>query len=409
MIDLAKALSATKAIFLVCGIGMSSWAPMVPYAKDRLGLNDGSLGLLLLSLGVGAITMMPVTGYLIHKIGTRRVIAISALIIALTLPMLLLMTAVIPMAIMLFLFGSGVGAIDVAMNAHGVQLQNLYDKPIMSSLHGLFSVGGLCGSIGIGLLIKLGLQPLIAASCISVLLLVIAASQLNHLMDAKTERGVINRFNARTAAAISKKGSWWNGALVFLGLMCFAVYLSEGAMLDWSAIFIRDYKGIDKALAGMGFACFSVAMATMRLVGDRIVSSIDAKFVVIYGGLIGAAGLGLAILTPWLITALLGFILLGIGAANIVPVFFSEAGRLENVSSSIAIPALTTMGYAGQLAGPAILGYIAHRLGLPAALGFTGLLLLFVAIGYAIRKKSTYRFLCLALYIFKIIETQGNN
>jgi fucose permease len=261
----------------------------------------------------------------------------------------------------------------------------------MSSLHGLFSVGGLCGSIGIGLLIKLGLQPLIAASCISVLLLVIVTSQLNYLMDAKTEKVVTSRFSETTFKAASRKGSWLDGALVFLGLMCFATYLSEGAMLDWSAIFLWDYKGLDKALSGIGFACFSVAMAIMRLVGDRIVSTIEAKFVVIYGGLIGAAGLGLAILTPWLITALIGFVLLGVGAANIVPVFFSEAGRLKNVSGSIAIAVLTTMGYAGQLAGPAILGYIAHRLSLPAALGFTGLLLLFVSIGYTLRKKSTYR------------------
>jgi predicted MFS family arabinose efflux permease len=388
MIDLAKARSATQAIFLVCGFGVSSWAPMVPYAKDRLGLNDGSLGLLLLFLGVGAITMMPVTGYLIHKVGTRKVMAISALIIALTLPLLLLMTAVIPMAVALFLFGSGIGAIDVAMNAHGVQIQNLYNKPIMSSLHGLFSVGGLCGSIGIGLLIKLGLQPLIAASCISVLLLVIVSSQLKNLMDAKTESGVIKQFSTTTPGATAKKGSWLNGALIFLGLVCFAAFLSEGAMLDWSAIFLRDYKGIDEALAGIGYASFSVAMATMRLVGDRIISRIDAKFVVIYGGLIGAAGLALAILTPWLITALLGFILLGIGAANIVPVFFSEAGRLKNVSSSIAIPVMTTMGYAGQLTGPAILGFIAHHFSLPVALGFTAFLLLFVSVGWAVKKSK---------------------
>lgn len=386
MIDLKKARSATQAIFLVCGFGVSSWAPMVPYAKDRLGLNDGSLGLLLLFLGVGAITMMPVTGYLIHRVGTRRVIAISASIIALTLPMLLLMTAVVPMAITLFIFGSGIGAIDVAMNAHGVEVQNLYNKPIMSSLHGLFSVGGLCGSIGIGLLIKFGLAPLVAAICISVLLVTIVASQLRHLMDARTERGVIRQFSNGTTTDNGKKGSWLKGSILFLGFMCFAAFLSEGAMLDWSAIFLRDYKGIEMALAGIGYASFSVAMATMRLVGDRIVSKIDARSVVIYGGLIGAAGLSLAIFTPWLITALIGFVLLGIGAANIVPVFFSEAGRLKNVPSSVAIPVMTTMGYAGQLTGPAILGSIAHRFSLPTALGFTALLLLFVSFGFAIRK-----------------------
>jgi predicted MFS family arabinose efflux permease len=385
MINLQKARSATQAIFLVCGFGVSSWAPMVPYAKDRLGLNDGTLGLLLLFLGAGAIIMMPVTGFFMHKIGTRRVIVITAILIAITLPMLLVLKSIVLMAIVLFIFGAGIGGIDVAMNAHGVQVQNLYNKPIMSSLHGLFSVGGLCGAMGIGFLIKMGLEPLVAAICISVLLLTIVLTQIKFLMDAKTEREVIQQFSNNNHPETGKKGSWLNGSIIFLGLMCFAVFLSEGAMLDWSAIFLRDNKGIDKALTGIGYASFSIAMATMRLVGDRIVAKIDGMFVVIYGGLIGAAGLALAIFTPWLITSLIGFVLLGIGAANIVPVFFSEGGRLKNVSSSIAIPAITTMGYAGQLAGPAILGFIAHHFSLPVALGFTGLLLLFVSTAYIVK------------------------
>ncbi len=383
MINLEKARSATQSIFLVCGFGVSSWAPMVPYAKERLGLNDGRLGLLLLSIGGGAIAMMPVTGYLIQRVGSRRVMAISALIIAVTLPLLLLMTAVLPMTIVLFLFGAGIGAIDVAMNAHGLLVQQLYNKPIMSSLHGLFSVGGLCGPIAIGLLIKLGLQPLMAAICIAVLLVAMVSAQWKHLMDAKTEKALTMDFSQSTASDAARKGSWLSAPLIFLGLMCFSAFLSEGAMLDWSAIFLREDKGMDKALAGVGYASFSVAMAAMRLVGDRIVSTIDAKFVVIYGALVGAGGLALAVFTPWLITALLGFVLLGVGAANIVPIIFSEAGSMKNVSGSVAIAVMTTMGYAGQLAGPVILGFIALHYSLPAALAFTALLLLFVGIGWA--------------------------
>jgi predicted MFS family arabinose efflux permease len=388
MINLQRAKLSTQAIFLVCGFGISSWAPMVPYAKESLGLNDGSLGLLLLFLGAGAIVTMPLSGFLIHKLGSRMVMIIAAILISITLPMLLLLDAVVPMAVVLFLFGSGIGSIDVAMNAHGVQVQNLYEKPIMSSLHGMFSVGGLFGAIGIGFLIKFGLEPLIAACCISVLLLTIVFTQVKNLMDAKTERDVIERFSNDPEASTGKKGSWLNGSILFLGFMCFAVFLSEGAMLDWSAIFLRENKGMDKALAGAGYAAFSVAMAAMRLVGDRIVSRIDGKFVVIYGALIGAAGLSLAVFTPWLITALIGFVLLGLGVANIVPVFFSEGGRLKNVSSSIAIPAITTMGYAGQLAGPALLGFVAHHFSLPIALEVTSFLLLLVAISYYLRNKQ---------------------
>jgi MFS family permease len=172
-----------------------------------------------------------------------------------------------------------------------------------------------------------------------------------------------------------------------MGLMCFIVFLSEGAMLDWSAVFLTENRGVDVALAGLGYAAFSVAMAIMRLLGDNIVSRLNSKTVVVYGSLLAAAGLFLVVLTPWLLTSLLGFILLGIGAANIVPVFFSEGGRLKNVSSTVAIPAISTLGYAGQLAGPATLGFIAHQSSLPVALGFTGFLMLIVGISYSFRNQ----------------------
>ena len=385
-----KAKVATQAIFLVCGFGVSSWAPMVPFAKERLGLNDGNLGLLLLFLGAGSIILMPITGLLILKIGTRSVMMYSVILIAITLPLLLIMKTWLGMGFTLFMFGSGIGAIDVAMNAHGVQIQNLYDKPIMSSLHGLFSVGGLFGSLGIGFLIKIGLVPVIGAIGISILLLIIVFTQRKFLMDAQIEKEVIQKYSNINSPKEGKKNFWLNRRILFLGAMCFAVFLSEGAMLDWSALFLRENKGIDIAISGIGYASFSLAMATMRLFGDRIVSKIEGNRVVIYGGIIGATGLVIAIFTPWLMTALIGFVLLGVGAANMVPVFFSEGGKVKNVSSSVAIPAITTLGFTGQLAGPALLGFIAHLFSLPIALGFTAILLLFVSFAYWVKeyKKS---------------------
>ena len=154
---LTKSKKATQAIFLVCGLGISSWAVMVPYVKDRLKLNDGSLGLLLLLLGAGAITMMPVSGMLIYRFGSRIVMLISSLVIAITLSLVLFMNTIAVMGIMLFLFGAAIGAVDVAMNAHGVHLQNLMAKPIVSSLHGLFSVGGIVVLTKLGFLYKIRL------------------------------------------------------------------------------------------------------------------------------------------------------------------------------------------------------------------------------------------------------------
>lgn len=388
--DVLKARLATQLIFLVCGLGMASWAPMVPYAKDRLALNDANLGLLLLLLGAGAMVMMPTSGWLVSRFGSRIIMACSVLVIALALPLLLLLSSTTAMAITLFIFGSGIGAVDVAMNAHGVQVQNLFGRPIMSSLHGLFSVGGLLGSLGLGFLIRLGLNPMYAIVSIAVLMVIITLTQYRHLFAANAERQIMARFSTLDEKPTSGKKpfSWLHGSVLFLGLMCFAVFLAEGAILDWSAIYLRDSKGMDVELAGAGYAAFSVAMATMRLVGDKLVARLSGKIVVVGGSLLGAAGLVLAILSPWVWGGLAGFVLLGLGVANIVPVFFSAAGTLPGISPTVSIPAITTIGYTGLLAGPALLGYIAYHFSLSIALGFVALLLVVVAIGYQLSGKA---------------------
>ena len=360
---------------------------MVPYAKERLALNDASLGVLLLMLGVGAIVVMPDCGILANRFGSRIVILCAAVIMALTLPLLLLMTSPIWMGVALFIFGAAVGTVDVAMNAHGVQVQNLSPKPIMSSLHGLFSVGGLIGALVLGLLIKSGLAPVTAAIAIGLLLILIVSIKYNDLFDYQTEKAAIQQFSFAAENGKTSAYSWLTGSVLFLGALCFATFLSEGAMLDWSAIFLRENRGVAEELTGIGYAAFSVAMATMRLLGDKIVARLNGKTVVILGALIAASGLLLVVLTPWIATALLGFILLGLGAANIVPVLFSEGGRLKNVPSTVAIPAITSMGYAGSLAGPALLGFLAHQFSLPLALGFLSLLLILVGTAYAVKKS----------------------
>nr|WP_233173683.1 MFS transporter [Pedobacter sp. ASV19] len=382
-----KAKTATQYIFLVCGFTLSSWAPMVPFAKERLHLNDGNLGLLLLLLGAGAISMMPLSGYLSKRYGTRLVILISGLVAAVFLPMLLLMPNPWMMGAALFIFGGGIGVIDVAMNSHGIHVQNQYGRPIMSSLHGLFSVGGLCGSLGLGLLMRAGLDPLTAAISISMLLIAILLLKYKSLFSKKYEDNLPENNTYKEQKTKTRSG-WLSPSVIFLGAACFAIFLSEGAMLDWSALFLKESRGINAELAGVGYATFSIAMAAMRLLGDRIVERLSGKTVVVAGGLIAASGIFIAVATPWISATLLGFVLLGVGAANIVPVFFSEGGRLKGIPASAAIPAISTMGYAGQLAGPALLGFIAYHFSLTAALTFTGALLLSVALTYAFRKPN---------------------
>lgn len=383
-----RASLATRAIFLVCGLGIASWAPMVPLVKERLAINDANLGLLLLFLGGGAISMMPISGLLGHRYGSRILILVASLVLALILPLLILFASIPLMAIALFIFGAAVGTLDVAMNSHAVQVQNRHGQHIMSSMHGLFSVGGLLGSLGLGFLIKLGLQPMYAAVSIALLIVVIVVSMYNSLFTHSVEKEIMNDEEKTEEPLVKPAGRflWLHASVLSLGAMCFAAFLAEGSILDWSAVFLKENRGVEEAFAGMGYAAFSLAMATMRLLGDGLIHRLNTKKIVVGGGLIAAFGLFLAVMVPHTVVSLVGFVLLGIGAANIVPVFFTEGGKLKQVPASIAIPAITTIGYAGQLAGPALLGLIAHHFSLPLALGFSGFLLLLVAIVYWKRK-----------------------
>lgn len=363
---------AVLLIFLVCGLGLSSWAPMVPFTKERLGLNEAGLGVLLLGLGAGAIVMMPITGFLIQRYGSRRVMLLGGVALSLILPLLLLLVNPIAMGVALFFFGASIGAIDVAMNEQAIRVQRLYGRHIMSSFHGFFSIGGLLGALGLGALIKIGLSPLAAAIFISCVLLLIISSQYKQLLP----------FEAQQTEERGRRFYWPKSPVLYLGLMCFVVFLAEGAMLDWSAVFLQFNRGFDMAWAGGGYAAFSVAMAIMRLSGDRLMNKFSPHQMVIYGALVAAVGLFLAVGVPLNGVALFGFVLVGLGCANIVPVFFSAAGNMPHTPVHVALPTITTIGYAGQLAGPALLGFIAHGLSLPAALGFVGGLLLVVAISY---------------------------
>ncbi len=351
-----QARRATSFIFLLCGVGVASWAPMVPLAKLRLGINEADLGLILLYLGAGAILTMPLAGILIGRMGVGKVILLSCVIMALMLPLLTIINTSPGLGIALFIFGSSVGALDVAMNSHAVVVEQKLARPVMSSFHALFSVGGLSGSIGFGLLMLTGLSPTAAAIVISFFILVVALVQYKFLLpvDSNDTGEHSLRFP--------------RGPVILLGIFCFIFFLSEGAMLDWSGLFLKEYRGFGQAMAGAGYAVFSVAMAIMRFSGDGLVHRYGANKVVLYGALLAAAGLIIALFVPGTVATLGGFMMVGFGAANIVPILFSAAGNMQGYSPGIALAAVTTLGYAGQLAGPALIGFVAFYIQLPLAL-----------------------------------------
>lgn len=365
---LAAATRSTRLIFLVSGIGMAAWAPMVPYAKARLVLDDAQLGLLLLAFGGGSMASMPFVGWLSHRFGNRRVIAASGWLLCLALPVLALAPNVAVLAAALLYFGVMLGAVDVAMNAHAVEVERRDGRVLMSGFHGLFSLGGLGGAAGMSALLALGLPLPLAALAVSALLAALVLYLRGGLLP-----------NVDGAAAGHAPFRMPHGVVLLLGLLCFVSFMAEGSMLDWSAVFLRDFRGFAPSTAGIGYACFSVAMALGRLTGDRLIQRIGPVWAVRVGAGLAATGFALAASVPWSGASLAGFVLIGLGASNIVPVMFSTAGRLPGASPAIAIAAVTMLGYAGLLSGPALIGFISRLAGLPLALAVVAGLLLLVA------------------------------
>ncbi|MEB0208718.1 MFS transporter [Pseudomonas sp. CCC3.1] len=364
---------STRVAFFIAGFGVAAWAPLVPYAKARAGLDEATLGLLLLSLGVGSILAMPIAGVLASRFGCRRVLTVGTLLICLSLPLLATLSSIPLLVATLFVFGAGLGAVDSTVNLQAVIVERASGRHMMSGFHGLFSVGGIAGAGGVSALLALGLPPLWAIAVVVVLILVALFKAAPHLLPYASK-------STGPAFAIP------HGVVLFIGLLCFTVFLAEGAMLDWSAVFLTAEKHINEVYAGLGYAAFALTMTAGRLMGDRIVKRLGARRVIVLGGLFAASGLALATLAPSWEVALMGYALVGAGCSNIVPVLYTAVGKQTVMPESIAVPAITTLGYTGILAGPAAIGFIAHASSLNIAFLLIAAMLVAVAISGRILK-----------------------
>ncbi|WP_282413581.1 MFS transporter [Pseudomonas sp. PS01299] len=359
---------STRIAFFIAGLGIAAWAPLVPYAKARAGLDEGTLGLLLLCLGVGSILAMPLAGILATRFGCRKVATGGTLLICAALPLLATVSSIPALIATLFMFGAGLGTVDSTVNLQAVIVERASGKHMMSGFHGLFSLGGIVGAAGVSALLGLGLTPLAAMLVVVAVLIGALFKAVPHMLPYGSE-------SSGPALAIP------HGIVLFIGGMCFIVFLTEGAALDWSAVFLAQERGIDTAYAGLGYAAFALTMTAGRLLGDRIVRSVGATRIILFGGLLAAAGLFLATFAPSWEAALLGYALVGAGCSNIVPVLYTAVGKQTVMPESIAVPAITTLGYAGILAGPAVIGFVAHASSLSFAFGLMAVLLVAVAIG----------------------------
>jgi len=357
---------ATRLMFLIVGFAAASWACIVPFAKANAELGVGALGLVLLCLGAGSILAMPIAGALSTRHGCRVVLTASSLVACASLPLLATVSCPQLLAVILFVFGAALGSADCVMNVQAVIVERASKKPAMSGFHAFYSLGGIGGAVSISTLLTLGATPLesMLAALVLVVLLVLVAYP-----------GLLPYGNPAEGPAFAIP----RGEVLLLGVLCFIVFLVEGSMLDWSAV-LSEQRGTGSAQSGYAFASFSMAMTLGRLVGDRAVARIGRPLIIAGGGLLAAAGIALATLCTTRAAALFGYALVGVGCSNIVPVLFTAVGRQKSMPQAVAVPAITTLGYAGILAGPAGIGLIAQHSNLSVAFLFVATLMVGVAV-----------------------------
>lgn len=343
---------AVSMMFLVNGTGFATWVPHIPFVQEKFSLSESALGFCLLSIAAGALVSMPVTGLLISKYGSKSILKIISVVYCLVLPTMIAAPTLPLFVLALFLFGASNGVMDVSMNAHGVLVEKRLGKSVMSSFHGLFSLGGLAGASIAGLMLSAGLAPAMHTLIMSAILLILALSVISRLLPKEAE--ITGEHTSQEPVFVKP-----TGPLLGLGLMAFFILMVEGAMGDWTAIYIEDIPGTTEALAAAGFAAFSLTMAIGRLTGDYLIHRTGKITIVRYGILLSAAGLLLASLTTSAWLAIIGFALVGLGLSNVTPILFGAGGKVEGIDAGKGIAAVTTSGYTGFLVGPPLIGFIA--------------------------------------------------
>ena len=351
---------AISAVFFLNGFGLASWFIHIPSVKEQLGMNEQQLGLALLGTGLGSLVTMWLSGWLMGRFGSRRVLVLATLCFAVSLAFPVWAPNFVLLTLSLGFIGGGNGLMDVCMNNQAAHFEALAGRPVMSSFHAIWSLGGWCGSL-FGSLFLLNQQ--LAPWHLALLGLLIIGAMIwlaPSLLRTVSEQGPIFALPTRE--------------IVIFALLCLIAMLSEGAVADWAGVHLRDDLSTPQALSGFGYNAFAICMAGGRFIGDRIVQRIGRERTVSVGALLGATGLFTAALAATPVISIIGFGLAGLGMSNIVPVLFSLAalrvpGAIERATSSVF-----ATGYLGFLIGPPLVGLFAQRFTLPVALAGVAIL-----------------------------------
>lgn len=359
--ELRAARLSVSIVFLAHGILISNWLSRIPAVQQQLGLGVGVLGLVLLGAPLGAMIAMPVTSRLVGRFGSGTVTRISTLLLCAVLPLPAISIGPLTLALALVVYGAAAGAMDVAMNTQASDVEHGYGRPVMVAFHALFSFGGMLGSLTGGFAAGRSMDPAIHLIATGLSIAILSMVITRRLLPDPLEPVVETR-SARELLL----------PLLGLAIISFCILVGEGAMADWSAVYLNRLTG--PALAPAGYAVFSLTMALGRLAGDWFHEHLGSVRTVRYGSALAAVGLVFAIVIGTIPATLIGFGCVGLGFSAIFPIVCSVAGRKAAPQPQAGIAAVTATGYFGFLIGPPIIGFLAQLSSLRLALGFVAVL-----------------------------------
>jgi MFS family permease len=370
--------------FLLNGAGIGLWAAFIPVLAERHDLDPFTLGLILFAFAGAGIASMPLAARAISRLGSGLMDAVLTAGFCIGLAGPLLSPSLSALVAAVILFGVMNGAMDVAMNSHGGTIEHLRGRPTMSSFHGCWSIGGLMGAVAGGTLIGQELTGATSTSVVVVIGLSMALAAAPGLLAAFLPVASVNGTTAPggSTSPAARREAW---VLGLIALLCMA---GEGVAADWSALFLRIEAGSSPAFASAGYSGFALTMAVCRFLGDRTILRFGALRVARTGGLLVALGIGMAVAVPTPALSALGFALMGLGAANIMPLVFSSAGRISGLAQGAGVATVAAIGYTGYLAVPPLFGFVAELMGLRAALALIAISGLAIALSAGILHRQ---------------------
>jgi MFS family permease len=340
---------AVSSLFFLSGFCFSSWASRIPSIQQKLHLSNAGLGTVLFALPIGLMVSLPLAGWLVAKYGSRIIVINAAVLYACTLPFIGFVQETWQLMIVLFIFGLGGNLLNISMNTQGVGVEAIYNRSILASFHGIWSLAGFTGAAIGTLMISQHISPYFHFLIITSAALLIVLCAWSYTLTTDTNRNTDQPIFAKP-----------DKSLLNLGIIAFCCMICEGAMFDWSGVYFQKVLNARAAWIGAGYTAFMSTMAAGRFVADWLVTRFGIKRILQTSGIVIATGLSIAIIFPYIVTAIVGFILVGAGVSSVVPLVYSAAGKSKVVSPGVALAAVSTIGYLGFLIGPPVIGFIAE-------------------------------------------------